>query len=208
MKTNNTVIALLIAAGLLATSITAISTRATSNTVMAPAATVVAVVDMRKAINGADELKVRGEERKARDDARQADLDKLKADVDQMIEASKLKADGSLEAVKSRAEAIVKRATLEAQLKAYQQLTDIEAGDILSDIHAKVIATVEALAKREGYQLVLTDDRGLTIPKGHPSDEVIGAINARRVLFVESALDITERVLTALNNEYNAGKSK
>lgn len=208
MKFTHAALVLVIVAGLVATSITALTSRATSATSLAPAPTVVGIVDMQKAINGSDEIRARNEALKARADTRQAEIDRLKADLEKVVDNAKVLGDGTPDGVKARAEAVVKRATLEAQFQAYKQLTDIESGDILGDIHAKVISAVDALAKREGYQLVLADDRAITIPKGRPVDEIGGAINSRRVLYSEPAIDITDRVLTAMNNEYNAGKSK
>ncbi len=206
MKFSAAALILVVTAGLAATSVTALSNRTATSLAAAP--TAVAVVDMQAAINKSAEIKAKNEALKTRADARMAELDKAKKELENLVESTKVLGVGSPEEVKARAEAIVKRATLEAQFQAYKQLTEIESGDILVDIHAKVIAAVDAIAKREGYQLVLADDRAIVPPKGRPVEEVGSAINQRRVLFADPSLDITERVLTLMNNEYEAGKSK
>ena len=208
MKFSTTALALIVAAGLAATSTTAFSSRNAGTATLAAPPTSVAIVDMQKAINDSTEIKARNEALKVRAEARMAELDKFKKDLKDLVESAKLLPEGSPEAVKARAEAVVKNATLEAQFQAYKQLTDIESGDILGDIHAKVIAAVDAIAKRDGYQLVLADDRAIVPPKGRPVEDVGSAINQRRVLYADPAIDITARVLTAMNNEYEAGKSK
>ncbi len=208
MKFSTSALALVIAAGLAATSITALSSRSAATATLAAPPTAVAIVDMQKAINDSTEIKARNEALKVRAEARMAELDKFKKDLKDLVDGAKLLPEGSPDAVKARAEAVVKNATLEAQFQAYKQLTDIESGDILGDIHAKVIAAVDAIAKRDGYQLVLADDRAIVPPKGRPVEDVGNAINQRRVLFADPSIDITERVLTAMNNEYEAGKAK
>lgn len=208
MKFSTSALALIIAAGLAATSITALSSRSSATATLAAPPTSVAIVDMQKAINDSTEIKARNEALKVRAESRMAELDKFKKDLKDLVDGAKLLPEGSPDAVKARAEAVVKNATLEAQFQAYKQLTDIESGDILGDIHAKVIAAVDAIAKRDGYQLVLADDRAIVPPKGRPVEDVGNAINQRRVLFAEPSIDITERVLTAMNNEYEAGKAK
>lgn len=208
MKFSTSALALIVAAGLAATSITALSSRPAGTATLAAPPTAVAVVDMQKAINDSTEIKARNEALKIRAEARMAELDKFKKDLKDLVDSAKLLPEGSPDAVKARAEAVVKNATLEAQFQAYKQLTDIESGDILGDIHAKVIAAVDAIAKRDGYQLVLADDRAIVPPKGRPVEDVGNAINQRRVLYADPSIDITERVLTAMNNEYEAGKAK
>ncbi len=208
MKFSTSALALIVAAGLAATSITALSSRPAGTATLAAPPTAVAIVDMQKAINDSTEIKARNEALKVRAEARMAELDKFKKDLKDLVDSAKLLPEGSPDAVKARAEAVVKNATLEAQFQAYKQLTDIESGDILGDIHAKVIAAVDAIAKRDGYQLVLADDRAIVPPKGRPVEDVGNAINQRRVLYADPSIDITERVLTAMNNEYEAGKAK
>lgn len=207
MKFSTAALVLIVSAGLAASSVTALNNHS-SHVTLAAAPTAVAIVDMQTAINKSAEIKARNEALKTRADARMAELDKAKKELENLVESTKVLGVGSPEEVKARAEAIVKRATLEAQFQAYKQLTDIESGDILVEIHAKVIAAVDAIAKREGYQLVLADDRAIVPPKGRPVEDVGNAINQRRVLFADPSIDITERVLTAMNNEYEAGKAK
>ena len=176
MKFSTSVLALIIATGLAATSVTALSSRPAGTATLAAPATAVAIVDMQRAINDSTEIKARNEALKVRAEARMAELDKFKKELKDLVESTKLLPEGSPEASKTRAEAVVKNATLEAQFQAYKQLTDIESGDILGDIHSKVIAAVDAIAKRDGYQLVLADDRAIVPPKGRPVEEVGSAI--------------------------------
>jgi hypothetical protein len=207
MKLSRHAVPVLALAALATASMWSLTSRAASGT-LAAAPTSVAVVDMQKAINDSAEIKAKNEELKARSEARMGEINKLKAELESQVKAAELLPGDSPQAIRARADAIVKKQTLEAQFQAYKQLTDIESGDILGEIHGKLIKTIDAIAKREGIQLVLADDRGLVIPRGRSSEDVGGAINARRVLFADKSIDLTERVLTELNNEFSAGGAK
>jgi Skp family chaperone for outer membrane proteins len=107
-----------------------------------------------------------------------------------------------------RAELMVRAQTLDAQANAYKQLTRLDAGDVLRDMHAKVIAGIDVIAKREGIDIVIADDRALELPNPGTDEDVGRAINSRRLLYATPTVDLTQRVLTQVNNDYNAGKKK
>jgi Skp family chaperone for outer membrane proteins len=178
----------------------------------APPATVVAVVDMQKAINGLDELKARNDANQKKADARVAELtkirDELKKQNEELEKSAQMAPAGSNEIMNKRAELMVRAQTLDAQANAYKQLTRLDAGDVLRDMHGKVMAGIDTLAKREGIDLVIADDRALEIPNPASDEDVGRAINAKRVLFVSPTIDLTQRVLTQVNNDFNAGKKK
>jgi Skp family chaperone for outer membrane proteins len=178
----------------------------------APPATVVAVVDMQKAINGLDELKARNDANQKKADARVAELTKIRDEIkkqnEELEKSAQMAPAGSNEIMNKRADLMVRAQTLDAQANAYKQLTRLDAGDVLRDMHAKVMAGIDALAKREGIDLVIADDRALEIPSPGSDEEVGRAINAKRVLFVSPTIDLTQRVLTQVNNDFNAGKKK
>lgn len=190
----------------------AVSAARSANTRLAPPATVVAIVDMQKAINGLDELKARNDANQKKADARVAELTKIRDEIkkqnDELEKSAQMAPAGNTDIMNKRAELMVRAQTLDAQAAAYKQLTRLDAGDVLRDMHGKVMAGIDALAKREGIDLVLADDRALEIPNPATDEEVGRAINAKRVMYASPTIDLTQRVLTQVNNEFNAGKKK
>lgn len=174
--------------------------------------TSVAVVDMQKAINGLDELKARNEANQKKADARVAELTKIRDEITKqskdLEDSAKMAPAGNADIMNKRAELMVRAQTLDAQANAYKQLTRLDAGDVLRDMHSKVIAGIDAIAKREGIDIVIADDRALELPNPGTDEDVGRAINARRLLYATPTVDLTQRVLTQVNNDYNAGKKK
>lgn len=72
------------------------------------------------------------------------------------------------------------------------------------ELFNKIIAAIKAFAEREGYDLVLTNDSGVSIPPNLPDQQFLSAVTGRRVAYASEAIDITDEVAQAMNNEYKA----
>jgi Skp family chaperone for outer membrane proteins len=210
MKTVSTRSVALVAAGV---ALAGVAMSAYSNASrLAATPTSVAVVDMQKAINGLDELKARNEANQKKADARVAELTKIRDEITkqgkELEKSAEMAPAGNSDIINKRAELMVRAQTLDAQANAYKQLTRLDAGDVLRDMHGKVLAGIDAIAKREGIDIVIADDRALELPNPGTDEDVGRAINSRRLLYATPTVDLTQRVLTQVNNDYNAGKKK
>jgi Skp family chaperone for outer membrane proteins len=68
------------------------------------------------------------------------------------------------------------------------------------DLYRKIAKAIEDAAKVNGYDLVLyTDDVDMELIK---PDEVSALISSRRVLYSAADLDITESIITQMNNAF------
>jgi len=168
--------------------------------------TAVAVVDLTKLMNGLTELADRDQQRATAHERRLADLkvmDKrlndLKADLKDTIPPGDIKAR-----TQNVNDQMVLEATLKAQLAAFQRLQDMEAGDMIRALYNKVLGTIESFAQREGYDLVLLDDRDFPFPARASLKEDEGVFEKKRILYARAELDITQRLITIMNNEYSA----
>jgi Skp family chaperone for outer membrane proteins len=161
-------------------------------------------------MNGLDELKVRNETVQIKGKALQ---DKL-GEIETQIKAI----DGQLkdfipkEDTKKRIEALALRlelkATLEARGKAYQQMINLENGDILQELYLKVQTAAATLAQREGFDLILIDDRPIKLPPNGTDREYNEVIQSKRIIYARDGLDITPALRTMMNNEFAAGTGK
>jgi Skp family chaperone for outer membrane proteins len=175
---------------------------------VAPAPPAVAIVSLERL---SDLLN----ERKDRDAAHAARVESYQKQLDQAVNDMKIaeddlkqlkKGDPTLNAKRLRfveAEAVAK-----ARMAGLNRIRDIDRGDILSEIYGKVVAAAQQIAEREGYDLVMLDDRSIQPPDDSSPQAVLGAITARRVLYASSRLDITELVAAKMNNDYAANKGK
>lgn len=88
--------------------------------------------------------------------------------------------------------------------KQYAQKLLIEMqGEMLRDLYLKISEATGRMAKTNGYSLVIANDQKIEIPKGDPN-EIGRAISSKRMLYSDGALDVTQELITMMNNEYAA----
>ncbi|MBK7403249.1 MAG: OmpH family outer membrane protein [Phycisphaerales bacterium] len=169
--------------------------------------TTVAIVDVERALNKLTELTDMNKKLEDRVKVRQADLDQLRKQLEDLQEKLDSAPENDLEGRRTlRAQIYELRETATARTKAYQSLINIEKGEIIRPLYLKLTDAIKETAQKQGYDLVLFDDRSLQVPADTESI-VNQAIQAKRLLFANDALDITDQVVTLMNNKYGvAGK--
>ncbi len=97
------------------------------------------------------------------------------------------------------------------QLRLWQQAAamelEVEKALQLQDLYRSMRAATEALATAEGYDLVLVDDSSDDLPfdresRVSPQIQVLQQIATRKILYRNSALDITMDLATRMNNKF------
>lgn len=176
--------------------------------------TAVAIVDVRKVILALSEREVRLAEIDKKQAEARDELEKLKKEHEALVENGK--AMGIKPGTPEFIDHQVKLLTIEnegrTKLAASQYLTATQQGLLLVDLHNKMVSAIQTIAQRDGWDLVLYDNRGASvipeindIPEGASYDQVIDrAIQARRILYASSAVDITQEVITFMNNAFVA----
>ena len=65
-------------------------------------------------------------------------------------------------------------------------------------------AAVTKIAERDSIDIVLFDDSGFEIPSNAADNDVFRAIVTKGVIYTHPTVDLTQRVITLMNNEYTA----
>ena len=94
------------------------------------------------------------------------------------------------------------RATFEGEY-ASKLLAEME-GEMLRELYLRINAAAKVVAKRDGYQLVMTSDEKISVNPGDP-ESVQRAIAFKRMLYIDPDMDITGDIALYLNNQYAAG---
>ncbi len=68
----------------------------------------------------------------------------------------------------------------------------------------KVSNAISRIAEREGYDMVMLDDSLLPIPEEAADGDVYRAIITKGIIYRHDAVDITNDVVTLMNNEFTA----
>ncbi|MDQ7014670.1 MAG: OmpH family outer membrane protein [Planctomycetota bacterium] len=167
--------------------------------------TTIAIVDVERALNELEELSTLNKSLEANAKQRQENLDILRNENDSLkAELSELPTNAKERQREIRARIFELNETIKARFNAYQTLIDIEKGEIIGPLYTKLLAAVGEVSAREGYELVLFDDRALQVPEGVQA-VVNDAIQQKSILYASDHLDITDQVVLLMNNKFQAG---
>jgi len=170
-----------------------------------PAAPVaVATVDIVQIINGLDERSVREDELNERRRSRQAQLDEVVEQIKTLESDIQMLSAGTDERRDKIRELMEIRAVAEARRNALSQIISIDMGNVMSELYSKIEDAIRRIADREGYDLVLLDDSKLPLPENAKDSDVYRAIITKGIIYHRDSTDITDRVVTLLNNEFSA----
>lgn len=181
-----------------------------SRRVFAPP-TSVAIVSFGKIVDGLDEMKANA---KAMDDK----VAKWKTEflnAQSIVAQAKTELDmqtaWSIEWLETQRRIAENEGKLESLNKISGILRERDGAISMRRIYAKAMIEIEKVSKAEGYDLVLYDDRDLFVPddetfwKNRSRSEVVASVTQRQVMYASDTVDITQRVVTAMNNAYHAG---
>ncbi len=179
------------------------ASNATPSAVAAPSS--VAIVDVEKALNQLTELADLNKKLSERVKVRQKNLDDLKSQIEDLNGKLELLADNDEENRRElRAKIYELTETANARAKVYQSLINIEKGEIIRPLYLKLVDAINETAQRNGYDLVLFDDRTIKVPNDTDANVNV-AIQQKRILYASDAIDITDQIISLMNNKYAAG---
>ncbi len=135
--------------------------------------------------------------------------------------------EGQMKSVKARLDAMPKqrspeRAQLEGQflelsvqgrarLEVLKQLQDVSEGDAMLSLYEKITDAVKRYSEMQGIDLVLSDDSGVKLQPEAADRPILGKdvrrySNDRQVIYAAKRVDLTDQVITMMNNEYAKGR--
>ena len=186
--------------------IAAVAWQAGANNASRPPAqsTSVVTVDIVEVIDKLVERGVREDELEANKDNRQAQLEEI-ADQIRILEADlKVSTRGTDDYKDKIRQAMEIQAVYKARGEALNQILSIDRGNVSRELYQKINEAVNRIADREGYDIVLFDDSLFPIQEDAPYQEVFRSIITRNIISHHSSTDITDQVITLMNNEFTA----
>lgn len=168
----------------------------------------VGVVDLERLINGLKETEARNRELEERAANWQKELNEVVTrlkDVENQLNNVLPKGDSPERRSKSR-ELFELRSQAETRRRFFQEMIEAERGEIIRVMYEKVQAAVGAVAQAGAYDVVLLDDRKIDIPSLTRLEQVNAIIQNKKVVWASAATDLTDQVMTRMNNDYAAGR--
>lgn len=170
------------------------------------APTTVAVLDIDRLSAEMDEFKVPAEDFQSKQTARREELRAIQTRMSSIAEELELIPDGDQD---TRISKLTQQAVLESELKTkqqlYQQASDLEQAQLFKKMFDRIEAGAKQIAQRDGIDIVLVDDRVFKLSATNRAAQS-AALESKKILFATDAVDITDELLTMLNNEFNSGQ--
>lgn len=94
----------------------------------------------------------------------------------------------------------------EFQEKAGQGRLATRQKDIMVVLYNKIAAAAGRYAEREGIDVVITNDQSVELSTEQSMAQVQTIIGTRKLVYAKPELDITNDVVTLMNNEYRAAQ--
>ncbi len=92
----------------------------------------------------------------------------------------------------------------EVRKQTLTQTISLQRGESLRTLYLKIESGITKIAEREGYDIVLLDDSKFPLPQQAADSNMERAILSKTVLYAHDSVDITQAVITLVNNEYRA----
>lgn len=168
-----------------------------------PTSPVIATVDLEVVVAGLHE-------RTDKEASLKASLAEAKSKLEKMVdevkaEESKLSVLPKGPVLQAAAKSLREKMIRVEFEKQYTEKLLVEMqGEMLRDLYIKITEAVQRLAQKSGYTLVLASDERVQAPNGD-MQTLTRAISLKRILYADDAMDITQELVTLMNNEYSAG---
>jgi Skp family chaperone for outer membrane proteins len=147
-------------------------------------------------------------ESQAKIDELRVQLKKANEDIKNLPDTASLK-----QRLTQQQQALEIEALLDARARTLSLQLQVQAGDLMRQTFEKVIEASDRLAKKDGWDIILIDDRGVKPPERLKNEdgkegrrltvsEVESVIQQRHILSAVKRVDITDNLIEMMNNEF------
>ena len=211
MPRSRSTLAIFGAAALLALgTITAVSVARfeSAATFAPPSSPTIAMLDLQKVFNGLDERLARQTELEASGKSMQDELDKmLSMGKDEATKAEALPEGLDKKAATERLQEL--QVNLKVKKEIFEARLDQRRASVFRELFVRISDASKRLAVANKYSMVISSDETVEIPGGRNTAETQQAISTKRYIYIDPAHDVTQDLITMMNNEYkNAPKPR
>ena len=171
--------------------------------------TVVGVVDIDGVSAELEEFKVRVEEINGKRTSRVAELRAISERIGEInTELETLTDDQQERGIQLAIEGQALQADLQTKQQLFQQEADLLQAALTRDLYGKITDAVRFVAERDGYDIVLFDDKSISLNDQQAASFAgsVNAIKSKKVLYASDVVDLTDSVLAKMNNDFAAGE--
>lgn len=185
-------------------ALSAFAFRAGANAMQSAKPVSLGVINIEKVINSLEELNVQQGRLDALVTARRATVDDMSKQVEKLQNELKLLPEGSSQRIAKARELQELSLKLRVEGEVAVAVIDAQKGEIYADLFRKISDASKRFAERNGYDMVLSSDAIAETPRTGAEQQIKAFIVSRRVIFASEGIDVTDQLITMMNNEYKA----
>jgi Skp family chaperone for outer membrane proteins len=185
-------------------ALTAFSFRAGANAMQSAKPASVGVINIEKVINSLEELNAQQTKVDSLVATRRKVVDDMSAQSKKLEDEVKLLPEGSAQRLAKFRELQELTFKLRVETEVALGMIDAEKGGIYADLFRKIADASKRFAERNGYDMILSSDAIAETPRQGTEQQIKAFIVSRRVIFASEGIDVTDQLITMMNNEYKA----
>ena len=182
-----------------------------ASSVSSASPTPVAVVDLFRVINSLDEFKAISDQIAASTETANAEIERLDAEIEGLREDLQ-----GLDRDSDAFDELFRELDMKASFRELRASRLIrwqseDSARLLIDLYEKAVEAVAEVAQRDGWEMVVHTGQQTAVPR-NPNVRAEQAMNfveewiqSRRVIYAGDRVDISDSVITHMNNQYAAG---
>jgi len=198
-KSNHWLVVLLGAALVLVLGYQAVASRSQN----APPPVTAATVDLEKVFNNLDARGAEDQRLQTLFEQMQAEDKQRSAELQQLQDALEVEVPGTEKYQQAEERLVRKTLEYQAWVEFKQRQLDREKALVLQKLYNDIKQSLGEMAEQQGYDLILLDDSVKELAPGG-EQSVNQQISARRVLYANPAIDITEDLIIRMNNAFSS----
>lgn len=187
-----------------------IASQAVAGLIRAPRQPVIATVNLQRVFEGLDRREAIQEEIRADLEAVRGRFEQRRQEIEAMRQRLQNMPDGE-ERDALRDEVAYQSINFDMMREQELRKADIDRSLMLEELFRTVQQAAEELAESQNYDMVLINDADTPLQINPRSDEprevqLDRQMSRRRMLFSHDTLDISDELITRMNNRYRAGR--
>ena len=185
-------------------ALTGFAYRAGASAMQAAKPASIGLINIEKVINSLEELSDQQNRVDELVAARRKVVDDMSAQVEKLQGELRLAPEGSPQRIAKGREFQELTYKLRIEADVAVAVIDAQKGEIYANLFRKISDASARFAQRNGYDMILSSDAIAETPRGGTEQQVKGFIVSRRVIFGADTIDVTDQLITMMNNEYKA----
>ena len=170
------------------------------------APTSIALIDIDRISVEMEEFKVPSEAFQAKINDRHEELQSIRTRMESLAEEFDLIPDTDQNArIAKNTQIIVLDSEFKTKQQIFESASNLDRAQLFKQMFDRIEAGAAQLAARDGIDIMLVDDRVFVLSDTNITAQN-NALESKKILFASGAVDLTDELLTMLNNDFNAGK--